>query len=188
MKALTLWQPWASLVAFGEKRVETRCWTTKYRGDIAIHAAKTTPTWLGASRFDQDFTRAMIEITERHGWDCFYWPKSHWEALHHERARLYTAGAPHQHIDLGAAHGFGAILCIANLVAIEPTEKVRADLSQRERLFGNYEDGRYAWFLENVRRVRVPIGARGHQQLWYLDRELLEAIHPESLVPVEVRA
>ncbi|HEY1292800.1 MAG TPA: ASCH domain-containing protein [Chloroflexota bacterium] len=38
--ALTLTQPWASLVAIGAKRIETRSWGTRYRGPIAIHAAK----------------------------------------------------------------------------------------------------------------------------------------------------
>ncbi|MEI9966013.1 MAG: ASCH domain-containing protein [Caulobacteraceae bacterium] len=41
MKALSLWQPWASLVAAGVKLHETRHWSTPYRGPIAIHAAKT---------------------------------------------------------------------------------------------------------------------------------------------------
>lgn len=40
MKALSLWQPWASLVAFGEKKIETRPWSTQYCGLLAIHAAK----------------------------------------------------------------------------------------------------------------------------------------------------
>lgn len=40
MKALSLWQPWASAIALGMKRVETRSWGTAYRGPIAIHAAK----------------------------------------------------------------------------------------------------------------------------------------------------
>lgn len=40
MKALTLWQPWASLIAWGEKQYETRSWGTAYRGDLAIHAGK----------------------------------------------------------------------------------------------------------------------------------------------------
>lgn len=43
MKALTLTQPWATLVATGKKKVETRSWTTKYRGPLAIHAAKGYP-------------------------------------------------------------------------------------------------------------------------------------------------
>ena len=40
MKALSLWQPWASLIAAGVKRFETRHWETRHRGPIAIHAAK----------------------------------------------------------------------------------------------------------------------------------------------------
>ena len=43
MKALTLTQPWASLVALGHKKVETRSWRTNYRGELAIHAAKGYP-------------------------------------------------------------------------------------------------------------------------------------------------
>jgi len=39
MKFLTLTQPWASLVACGAKRIETRSWKTAYRGLIGIHAA-----------------------------------------------------------------------------------------------------------------------------------------------------
>lgn len=40
VKALSLWQPWASAIALGHKKIETRHWATKYRGPIAIHAAK----------------------------------------------------------------------------------------------------------------------------------------------------
>lgn len=40
MKIITLWQPWASLIALNLKQYETRSWSTKYRGKIAIHAAK----------------------------------------------------------------------------------------------------------------------------------------------------
>lgn len=39
MKAITIWQPWASLIAIGAKRIETRSWPAKYRGPLAIHAA-----------------------------------------------------------------------------------------------------------------------------------------------------
>jgi hypothetical protein len=38
VKALTLWQPWASLVAAGAKRIETRSWATSCRGPLLIHA------------------------------------------------------------------------------------------------------------------------------------------------------
>ena len=40
LKALTLWQPWATLVVHGVKRYETRSWSTSHRGLLAIHAAK----------------------------------------------------------------------------------------------------------------------------------------------------
>lgn len=40
MKVLTLTQPWATLVAIGAKRIETRSWQTTYRGPLLIHAGK----------------------------------------------------------------------------------------------------------------------------------------------------
>lgn len=40
MKAISLWQPWASAIALGHKSIETRGWPTRHRGPIAIHAAK----------------------------------------------------------------------------------------------------------------------------------------------------
>ena len=40
MKIISLWQPWASLMAHGHKQIETRSWPTSYRGPLLIHAAK----------------------------------------------------------------------------------------------------------------------------------------------------
>lgn len=40
VKALSIWQPWASLIMSGEKEYETREWATKYRGPLVIHASK----------------------------------------------------------------------------------------------------------------------------------------------------
>lgn len=40
MKALSLWQPHAQAIQLGLKIYETRHWPTKYRGPLAIHAAK----------------------------------------------------------------------------------------------------------------------------------------------------
>jgi hypothetical protein len=45
MKALTVHQPWASLIARGIKTVETRSVRTRYRGRVAIHAGKSVATW-----------------------------------------------------------------------------------------------------------------------------------------------
>ena len=41
MKAITLEQPFASLVSIGVKTIETRPWSTDYRGPLAIHAEKS---------------------------------------------------------------------------------------------------------------------------------------------------
>lgn len=40
IKAISLWQPWATLIAIEAKRYETRGWANAYRGPLAIHAAK----------------------------------------------------------------------------------------------------------------------------------------------------
>ena len=40
IKAITIWQPWASLIVHGFKKVETRGWATRHRGNLFIHAAK----------------------------------------------------------------------------------------------------------------------------------------------------
>ena len=36
MKAISLKQPWAGMIAQGEKTIETRKWRTFYRGDLLI--------------------------------------------------------------------------------------------------------------------------------------------------------
>jgi hypothetical protein len=40
MKAISLLQPWATLVVMGVKTIETRNWGTKHRGPILIHASQ----------------------------------------------------------------------------------------------------------------------------------------------------
>ena len=39
MKALSIKQPWASLIAHGIKDIENRTWRTHFRGKIYIHAS-----------------------------------------------------------------------------------------------------------------------------------------------------
>ena len=41
MKALTIKEPWASLIINGYKEYEFRSWKTNYRGKILIHAGKS---------------------------------------------------------------------------------------------------------------------------------------------------
>lgn len=59
MKALSIKQPWASLIAHGIKDIENRTWKTKFRGRIYIHAS--------AKKVTVDFSTeqtAMIYGTE----------------------------------------------------------------------------------------------------------------------------
>jgi len=69
MKTISLWQPWASLMAVGAKTIETRSWPTSYRGLLAIHASKrlvlpNDPEFLKAVRdlglLDQELPLGVI--------------------------------------------------------------------------------------------------------------------------------
>jgi activating signal cointegrator 1 len=148
VKALTLWQPWASLVAMGAKTVETRIWSTGHRGELAIHsAANLPPKWLGTSQQLIEFRDALADVLNcRRDFD--------------ERMGLHVDEAVHK-------LPRGQILCIVRVRDVIPTEALGPeDLPQTERLFGNYELGRYAWFLEMVRRFDEPIPAKGNRRLW----------------------
>lgn len=59
MKAISLWQPWASLVAVGAKEYETRSWPTSYRGPLVIHAAKRWTPLEVAAALDPHFKSAL---------------------------------------------------------------------------------------------------------------------------------
>lgn len=61
MKALTISQPYASLIASGEKFVENRRWSTNYRGPLAIHAGKGTQ-YLDKSELASYPTGAIIAV------------------------------------------------------------------------------------------------------------------------------
>jgi hypothetical protein len=60
MKTITLTQPWATLVAIGAKRIETRSWHVSYRGPLAIHAAKGFPKWARETCRDYPFVDALV--------------------------------------------------------------------------------------------------------------------------------
>ncbi len=58
MKALTIKQPWAALIAAGYKTMEVRSWKTDYRGPIAIHAGMS---------FDENALPVILDHATRHG-------------------------------------------------------------------------------------------------------------------------
>jgi hypothetical protein len=126
IKAISLWQPWASLMAIQAKQYETRHWTVKYRGPIAIHAAKR---WTNEEK-----------LITRSTW--FY------EAL--KAGGLDAMNMP-----------LGGIVAVGELTAIYRTELLFPKISEQERAFGNYQAGRFAWRIENVRQVAfVPVIGR----------------------------
>lgn len=63
IKAITLWEPWATLLALGEKVYETRSWGTDYRGPVAIHAAQRWTQALERAVMSEPFSGALA----RHG-------------------------------------------------------------------------------------------------------------------------
>jgi activating signal cointegrator 1 len=129
VKAISLWQPWATLVVTGAKRIETRGWETLVRGELAIHAA-------------QHWNRALAAL-------CLKEPFA--------RALRGTGTMP-----------FGAVIGVVTLSGIEPVDAI-LDISEQERAFGNYEPGRFAWLLDNIRALPRPVPCRGHQQLFILE-------------------
>lgn len=64
----------------------------------------------------------------------------------------------------------GMVLAVVQLVEVVPTEM--ALVSDRERAFGNYSPGRYAWRLDDVRALDVPVLARGALGLWEWECEV----------------
>lgn len=137
MKAITLWQPWASLIQWGEKRYETRSWPTSYRGLLAIHAGKQADT-----QKLLDCNSFYREAFARHGIP-FNPPLPAGAVLC--LVQLVDC-CPTENVTRNALPGFG--------------------ISQKEQQFGDYSSGRFAWKLENVRVLDSPIQYRGAQGLW----------------------
>lgn len=51
MKAISIKEPWASMILSRKKTIETRTWKTKYRGDILLCASKSPDTILSGKAF-----------------------------------------------------------------------------------------------------------------------------------------
>lgn len=71
MKAISLKQPFAALVAAGIKQYETRKWGTKYRGPLLIQASLTPhPLFCG-----YDFRTERLELNNRSAKRIYELPK-----------------------------------------------------------------------------------------------------------------
>ena len=70
MKALTVCQPYAELIARGQKRIENRTWRTQYSGSLLIHAGLSR-SWLrpgDAEKFPGMAFGAIIAEVLLRGW------------------------------------------------------------------------------------------------------------------------
>jgi hypothetical protein len=139
MKALTLMQPWASLVAIGAKRLETRSWQTRHRGKLAIHAAKNFPSNARHLCHQEPF-RTVLAQAGISGSDQL--PRGVVLATC-ELVMIVRGGRP-------------AALAVAALLPISP----------HELWFGDFSPGRYAWVLDDVEPLAAPVRARGALGLW----------------------
>jgi len=170
MKAISLWQPWASLLAIMAKIYETRSWETRYRGPIAIHAALKKPPMQGDLPYEV-FDAMVHALSAYYGAWRYDW--------HLGGTRMNPDGT-----DNGFDIPRGAVIATAELVGchkmyetptgvlIQPGEPKRGRfITGDELLFGDWTPGRYAWEFANMQLLPVPIPARGMQGLWNWERE-----------------
>lgn len=141
MKAITLHQPWASFIAVGLKRVETRDWAAKHRGTLAIHAANRR-----VHQTDQKLIEQLI------------WRFEIAEDILRTNNLLHAENYP-----------VGVVIATCNLDDIVATEF--AAPSQMERMLGNFLPKRQAWLLSNVQMLNPPIKARGNRSIWNWNQE-----------------
>lgn len=139
MKAITIKQPWATLIALGLKEFETRSWATKYRGPIAIHAGKS---------LDFEAYLECMQVLKEHGY------KTHADLP--KGAVIATANLIECHKVVSQHRCEEAI-----------TDK-GAVITGKEFWYGFYEEGRHAWQLSDVQAIE-PVPAKGQLSLWNWD-------------------
>jgi len=148
MKAISMWEPWASLVRTGAKRLETRSWSTRYRGPLLICAAKggipksELIFLLSCWNFQGGLAPLVgkpLDLTFRS------WPGVKIEDLN-----------------------FGKAVAVVDLVNCKPTGKLTQEEIGTDEPFGDFSMGRFAWQLENVVAIE-PFPVKGMQGLFEVD-------------------
>ncbi len=152
MKLISLWEPWASLVAIGAKKIETRSWYTPYRGWVAIHSTKggLSMEELAQVSCSEYFYPALKEFppfaaqveasTMKKGWIKSVFPHG-----------CIVAVAKLTECRMVIETPYGA----AEWCMVPPPEP--------ELSFGNYELGRYGLMLDGVIRLPAPIPFKSRQ-------------------------
>lgn len=160
MKAITLTQPWATLMAVGAKTVETRSWSSGFRGLLAIHAAKGLGPVGGMA--------GLVALCEQ-------------EPFKTALAPFISGYTPEER---AADLPLGGVVAVAELDYVAPTgQKLEEHLRRRgydvpfllneqERAFGNYAPGRFAWVFGRTLNIHDPIECKGALGLWTLPDEV----------------
>jgi hypothetical protein len=148
VKALSIWQPWASLIAVGAKTFETRGWQAPDSlmwERFAICAAKTRR---GIKIAWSDYRLCSL---------CAQFLGRDW----HMPGRL----------PLGAVVAT-TVLCERILCPVLESEEP----GPRERTMGDWSDGRWAWSLGDTYRLERPVAVRGQQGLFDLPPDTAAAM------------
>lgn len=191
MRAVTVHQPWATLIAIGAKTIETRSWATRYRGPLAIHAAAYGRS---VTRWGADGTRTTLGgyTIQRYG------PTLYMTGDRHPGPTALPLGAVvatcelvdvvpiHEQFCGHAGEVAGQAVAIVHwpvdyltpaLALIDPNgsgvsdKPVKVTDAIGDYPFGDYRCGRYAWLLGDVRPLDPPAPAAGRQRLWTWQRE-----------------
>jgi hypothetical protein len=139
--ALTLTEPWATLVVLGLKRFETRSWSTKQRRKILIHSAKGMPGWARECVFAEPFRSQLIAglgVADEYEVNCL--------------------------LDERRGHLIGGV----RIIDVLPSDVAREQLSDdpRELAFGDYGPNRYAWQLDTPVVMPKFVPCKGALSLW----------------------
>jgi hypothetical protein len=157
MKAITIWQPWATLRACGAKEFETRGWATAYRGPVAIHAAQINPFKV-IRDIPLDVTIKMRKALKEKG---ILTPSTDFREL--------PRGAVIATAELVGCHEIvrhGGRGMPSDAPGWLETDRGIYEPTDQELLFGNWTPGRYAWEFANVKMLSKPIPVKGKQRLW----------------------
>lgn len=155
MKALTLHQPWASLVALRVKTIETRSWSTNYRGPLAIHAGKRR---FSLSSPIADYIRDEI-------------PRDTYDLLSERLVSHVHGGEQHFHhadCEMCDNYPLGQIVATCELSDVVATYPHMAVEWPDQIHYGDFSPGRFAWILRRIEPCSIP--ATGHQGLWNWER------------------
>lgn len=147
LKAISLWQPWATAVALGAKRIETRHWYTPQRGLIAIHAAKRV------------HKGEMIALGASWGW-CGALERRFMDSPMWATLPLGAIVATARLVDCRPTGDFTQAELDAPRI---PNRTAGGSYAWTERMMGAFSLGRFGWVLEDVTRLAEPIPWKGSQ-------------------------